>query len=90
VRLILRTNNVRLVKNSEVGTHIRADGHYNLSQAIRDNYVTVNGLVLTEVHYITRADKEQLEISMQGSCEKNPGLTTTTLATMQDLLKQTL
>jgi hypothetical protein len=27
---------------------------------------------------------------MQGSCEKNPGLTTTTLATMQDLLKQTL
>jgi hypothetical protein len=57
------------------------------------NYVTVNGLVLTEgVHYVLGADKGTVRISNSGApVRKNPSLTTTVLvATMQDLLKQTL
>jgi hypothetical protein len=37
------------------------------------NYVTVNGLVLTEgVHYVPGADKGTVRISNRGSCEKEP------------------
>jgi hypothetical protein len=37
------------------------------------NYVTVNGLVLTEgVHYVLGADKGTVRISNRGSCEKEP------------------
>jgi hypothetical protein len=55
------------------------------------NYVTVNGLVLTEgVHLRARADKGTVRIVI-APVRKNPSLTTTVLvATMQDLLKQTL
>jgi hypothetical protein len=43
------------------------------------NYVTVNGLVLTEgVHYVLERTREQLELA-RGPVRKNPSLTTTVL-----------
>jgi hypothetical protein len=71
--LILRTNNHRLRQEfGEVGTSesISADGTTTIftTKAVREiNYVTVNGLVLTEgVHYVLGADKGTVRISNAG------------------------
>jgi hypothetical protein len=86
--LILRTNNHRLRQEfGEVGTSesISADGTttiFTTKAVIREiNYVTVNGLVLTEgVHYVLGADKGTVRISNSGApVRKNPSLTTTVL-----------
>jgi hypothetical protein len=85
--LILRTNNHRLRQEfGEVGTSesISADGTttiFTTKAVIREiNYVTVNGLVLTEgVHYVLGADKGTVRISNKGAPRKNPSLTTTVL-----------
>jgi hypothetical protein len=71
--LILRTNNHRLRQEfGEVGTSesISADGTtiFTTKAVIREiNYVTVNGLVLTEgVHYVLGRTREQLELVIAG------------------------
>jgi hypothetical protein len=77
--LILRTNNHRLRQEFGEVVHqrsISADGTttiFTTKAVIREiNYVTVNGLVLTEgVHYVLGADKGTVRI-MRGSCEKEP------------------
>jgi hypothetical protein len=69
--LILRTNNHR--RQELRGRHIRvsADGTttiFTTKAVIREiNYVTVNGLVLTEgVHYVLGADKGTVRNSNKG------------------------
>jgi hypothetical protein len=71
--LILRTNNHRLRQEfGEVGTSesISADGTttiFTTKAVIREiNYVTVNGLVLTEGSLRARRTREQLELVIAG------------------------
>jgi hypothetical protein len=71
--LILRTNHRLRQEFGEVGTSesISADGTttiFTTKAVIREiNYVTVNGLVLTEgVHYVLGRTREQLELVIAG------------------------
>jgi hypothetical protein len=54
------------------------------------NYVTVNGLVLTEGVHVLGADKVQLELVIRAPVRKNPSLTTTVPSYYAGPLKQTL